>query len=256
MTNQIVTQGDLELHDVGGELRVHDLDLGRRLGFADPRMVRKLIKSNAGNLNKINVLYAVEQTSGEQGGRPATEYYLDRRQAIFICMKSETATAIDVQMDIVRVYDRHLAGQTAPALPTDYLSALKALVASEEARQTLEAQSRALRQQIETEKPYIELAHALTGPSTLITRRDWCAMMKSEHGAKFGEKALNKWLRDQRYIYDDAIDGTPRAYAAYAHLFKLESELLHGALRPVLKITGQGIRELTPRVLAHFMEVA
>lgn len=100
---------------INGEPRIRDLDLAVRLEFADPRMIRKLIKSNSEKLNKISVLYAAAQTSGEQGGRPATEYYLDQKQAIFICMKSETDNAFEVQAEIVRVFDAHLNG--APAQP-------------------------------------------------------------------------------------------------------------------------------------------
>ncbi len=70
---------------------------------------------------------------------------------------------------------------SAPQLPQDYLSALKALVESEETKQLALAQARALAQQIETDRPYTELARAITGQSTM-TRRDWCALMKTDHG--------------------------------------------------------------------------
>jgi phage antirepressor YoqD-like protein len=141
----------------------------------------------------------------------------------------------------------------APAVqaPQTYLEALKALVVSEESKLALEAQTRALLQQIETEQPYVELAHALTGATTM-TRRDWLAMMKDEHETDLKEKALTQWLEDQGYCYRDQASRQLRAYAHYSNLFKLEYELINGGYRPLLKVTGQGVLELTPKVVAHF----
>lgn len=62
MNELIVTENGFTLTPIEGEMRIHDLELGRKLGFADPRMVRKLIKSNSEKLNSFSVLYAVEQT--------------------------------------------------------------------------------------------------------------------------------------------------------------------------------------------------
>ena len=107
----------LTLTPINGEPRVYDMRLAERLGFAEPRMIRNLIKRNHDKLLKFGVCYAVEQTAGEQGGRPATEFYLNQRQAIFICMKSETERAFDVQVEIVRVFDAYLNGELKPAVP-------------------------------------------------------------------------------------------------------------------------------------------
>lgn len=107
----------LTLTPINGEPRVHDLQLAERLGFAEPRMIRNLIKRNEDKLLKFGVCYAVEQTYGAQGGRPATEFYLNQRQAIFICMKSETDRAFDVQVEIVHVFDAYLNKTTIQDAP-------------------------------------------------------------------------------------------------------------------------------------------
>ncbi|GBQ46526.1 hypothetical protein [Komagataeibacter europaeus] len=86
---------------VEGELRILDTDLATRLGFADPRMVRKLIVRHGGALRALGVVSTVEITSGAKGGRPGTAYYLNRKQAIFITAKSETATATDITIEII-----------------------------------------------------------------------------------------------------------------------------------------------------------
>ncbi len=123
----------LTLTPINGEPRVHDLHLAEKLGFAEPRMIRTLIKRNNDKLLKFGVCYAVEQTSGEQGGRPATEFYLNQRQAVFICMKSETERAFDVQVEIVRVFDAYLNGELKPAIPRSFADALQ--LAADQARQ-------------------------------------------------------------------------------------------------------------------------
>ncbi|MBV5310503.1 hypothetical protein [Chromatium okenii] len=98
---------NLTLVPINGELRIYDLELAECLGFARPADIRKLICRHAKKLREISILATVAKIH-DGAGRPTQEYYLDRKQAIFICMKSETENAIDVQMDIVRVYDNYL----------------------------------------------------------------------------------------------------------------------------------------------------
>ena len=122
-----MSSNSLVLTAINGEPRVHDLALAERLGFDQPRDIRKLIKRNETKLLKFGVCATVAQTSGELGGRPATEFYLNQKQAIFICMKSETERAFDVQIEIVHVFDAYLNGALnaapAPAAPQPTLSA-------------------------------------------------------------------------------------------------------------------------------------
>jgi phage regulator Rha-like protein len=141
-----------------------------------------------------------------------------------------------------------LEANLAPALPQDYPAALRALADETEARLLLEGKNRALQQQLETDKPYSELAKAITGQSTM-TRRDWCAILKDDHGTNVTEKWLTQWLLDNRYIYRDKLDNTPRAYAGFSRYFKLEMHQINGYPRKVLMVTGTGVFELTPKVL-------
>ncbi len=120
---------------INGELRIHDLELGQRLGFDRARDIRKLIERHLEKLKQINHCATVARRP-ENGGREVTEYYLDRKQSIFICMKSETDNAVEVQMDIVRVYDAHLSGEpTAPALNPANLSRLQLIELAMQAEQ-------------------------------------------------------------------------------------------------------------------------
>jgi len=106
----------LTLHPVNGEPRVHDLELAERLGFDRPVNVRNLIKRNSQKLEAFGPLFTVERVIN--GGK-ATEFYLNQRQSVFICMKSETAQAFEVQAEIVRVFDAWLTGTLEPRqIPT------------------------------------------------------------------------------------------------------------------------------------------
>ncbi len=84
------------------EPRVRDLDLGERLELADPRQVRKLIRTHksAGNVSPYEVMHAAEIT----GGRPAREYWLTEADALFIATQSGTKAAVRVTKEMIRVF--------------------------------------------------------------------------------------------------------------------------------------------------------
>ncbi|MBK1641282.1 hypothetical protein CKO12_05215 [Chromatium okenii] len=164
------SRNTLTLTPVNGELRIRDIDLAERLGFADPRMIRKLIKSNSEKLNEFSILYAVEKKHGGVG-RPATEYYLDRKQSIFICMKSETANAFEVQFEIVEVYDAHLTNRAAqPAVADPVLAALvHGLVEIDRLKQQQVLITRKT-EQLESRVEHVELQHRNGVPKGYLSR--------------------------------------------------------------------------------------
>lgn len=102
----------LVLTPVNGEPRIHDLLLAERLGFKDPREIRKLIKRHEEKLLSFGTRATVARVTVT--GQPYEEFFLNRKQAMFICMKSETDNAFDVQTDIIHVYDAYLNGELKP----------------------------------------------------------------------------------------------------------------------------------------------
>ncbi|QHC36952.1 hypothetical protein FMA36_00405 [Komagataeibacter xylinus] len=94
-----------------GELRIKDEDLGVRLGFNRPRDIRKIIVRYLPELGRLGVCATASQTSGSKGGRPTEAYYLNRKQAIFITAKSETAIAADITIEIVERFDAYERGE-------------------------------------------------------------------------------------------------------------------------------------------------
>lgn len=102
-----MSSNPLVLTPIEGEPRVHDLLLAERLGFERPRAIRQIIKRNEAKLLKLGGCHTVERLVE---GNLTNEFYLNQKQAIFICMKSETEQAFDVQIEIVRVFDAYLSG--------------------------------------------------------------------------------------------------------------------------------------------------
>lgn len=106
----------LSLTPVNGELRIYDLHLAERLGFSQARDIRKIIKRYLDKLLKFGQCATVARCIeiGNGGKQQVEEFYLNQKQAIFVCMKSETDKAADVQVEIVHVFDAYLNGQLAP----------------------------------------------------------------------------------------------------------------------------------------------
>jgi len=91
--------------------------LAERLGFSRPMDIRKIIHRNREKLNKFNHIATVAREAELGGGakREVSEYYLNQKQAAFICMKSETDNAFEVQMEIIKVFDAYLSGDLVKA---------------------------------------------------------------------------------------------------------------------------------------------
>jgi hypothetical protein len=104
-----------DLTPMGGEPRVLDLKISERLGFWRDLDIRKIIKRNDVELSRYGVLATVAKTSGEKGGRPTTEYYLNEAQALLICMKSDTEKAADVREQIIKVFMAYRRGEFVQA---------------------------------------------------------------------------------------------------------------------------------------------
>ena len=99
------------------EPRILDLRIAERLGFTEPRAIRKLIRRHKGELGRHGGLGQHVPNPGPQGGRPSREYWLNEAQAILICMKSETPLAEDIRAEIVTVFQAYRHGRLVPASP-------------------------------------------------------------------------------------------------------------------------------------------
>lgn len=123
------------------ELRVRDVDLGRRLRYANPIDIRKLVRRlmEDGKLKASEVLATVAKTS-ERGGRPGTEYWLSEAAALEVIAKSETALADEILDEMIRVYMLARRGLLPgrPAIPPEFIALVTQL--AEGFRQVVETQ--------------------------------------------------------------------------------------------------------------------
>jgi hypothetical protein len=104
MTAMILSISDLNT-TINHEPRIRDLRLAERLGYEQPRDIRKLIVRNEKELrNYGEVCATVAQTAGTLGGRPGTEYFLNEGQLLLLCMFSETAEAATVRKEIIDLF--------------------------------------------------------------------------------------------------------------------------------------------------------
>lgn len=102
----------MNITEHAGEPRVLDLDLATHLGFTDRHKIRVLVQRHWTDLHRFGVVSATVAETSALGGRPGKAYLLNRKQALYICAKSETPRAAEVTIQMVEVFDRYLEGKT------------------------------------------------------------------------------------------------------------------------------------------------
>jgi hypothetical protein len=137
---------------INNEPRVLDTDLAVSLGLTYPSNIRSVIRKNVEELEGFGCLHAASVNPGPNGGRPFTAYYLNRQQALLVCILSRTTTARKVRAQVIEVFTAYengdLVQREEPKLPGTYLEALKALVASEEEKLQLQHQNEAMHKEL------------------------------------------------------------------------------------------------------------
>lgn len=102
------------------EPRVRDLDLGERLGYANPRKVRELIKRliESGEIAGVHVRPTVGRTSMPRGGSRAVEvdeFWLTEREALLVCSASDAPNAGVVRAALVDLFIAWRRGRLQPS---------------------------------------------------------------------------------------------------------------------------------------------
>jgi hypothetical protein len=99
-----LTIADLNV-TINHEPRILDLKLGEMLGFAKPVKIRELIIRHKEALERFGTIPTVGTV---KRGQKTTEYYLSKKQALYICTKSETPLATAVTIRMVEVFDEYV----------------------------------------------------------------------------------------------------------------------------------------------------
>lgn len=233
MTEQQYIPNSLAVVEVDGEPRVHDLVIAERLGFEQAYDIRKLIKRHNAKLLKFGVLATVAKTSGGLGGRPTAEFYLNQRQAIFICMKSETEQAFDVQAEIVRVFDAHLKSE-AQVKPAELTREQILVMALDSERGRIKAEK-----ELAEAQPMVQFHEEVTQADAELNIDETCAVL---FNGSVKPKELRTWLKTQHWM--DARPGMnkPTAWAMTQGLMRLRlSPPINGRVFEVPVMTGKGI---------------
>ncbi len=178
---------------INDEPRVRDLDLGVALGFARPAKIRELVERYSEKLSEFGVLPTVGKTSGALGGRPTTEFFLNRKQALFLCAKSETELAFEVTAAMVRLFDAALEGPRREIV--------RAPQTMEEALELALAQHRELKAkaaEIAVLAPKAEVADRIAEGDEVVS------LAHAAKNLNVGPRALNDLLLDGGILFRDA----------------------------------------------------
>jgi phage antirepressor YoqD-like protein len=103
---------ELVIQAFENEPRILDTDLAERLGFAQPINIRKMIRRHKGALAAMGTVSTVETVNR---GQKAVEFFLNRKQSIFITAKSGTPTATDITIEVIEKFDAYQRGAKPPA---------------------------------------------------------------------------------------------------------------------------------------------
>ena len=140
--------------------------------------------------------YVVYTENGEnlQGGRPSQDYILSLDMAKQICMLQRSDKGMQARAYFIEC-EKKLQAAQVQALPHDYLSALKALVTSEEAKQEAVAKVEAQNRAIGLLKPKAEITDAFIERGHAVGFRDVAKELKVK------ENVLRRLLEDNRIAY-------------------------------------------------------
>lgn len=104
----------MNITEYAGEARIADLELAERLGFSYIYRIRDLIERNRKALEWFGELLTTAVKTSAVGGRPGKTYLLNRKQALYVCAKSETPRAAEVTIAMVELFDGWLEGKQVP----------------------------------------------------------------------------------------------------------------------------------------------
>ena len=222
---------------IEGEPRILDTDLAERLGFAKGTKIRELIKRHATSLEVLGPLPTVGRVIN---GGSATEFYLNRKQAIFITAKSETPAATDITIEIIERFDAYERGAAVEAfnIPKSLPEALR-LAAD-------------LSEKVEQQKatlaivaPKAEVYDRTINADGLFSLRE-AAKISGIEPLKF-----NRWLFAEGYIYKMPGSSKWQAYQRHmqAGLFEHKAHIDldadgHERVHNQCMVTPKGIMKL------------
>jgi phage antirepressor YoqD-like protein len=217
----------LSIQSIKGEPRIEDTDLGRKLGFPEPRAIRRLIKRHAASIDKLGPRVTVTRVIN---GGEAEVWYLNRKQAIFITAKSETDKATEVTIEIVKRFDEYEGGGRNVVTAEDLIRNPEHLLAI---TQGYALQIADLRKDMTAMQEDVDTLHRLTGSDDLFGVRATAKLVQMP------QNRFVEWLKRNRWAYRQIGTNSLLAYAE-----KEKAGMCRNVATPYEKQDGsQGIRE-------------
>jgi len=96
---------------VNHEPRISHMRLAEALGYSSHTKMRELITRHMEALKRFGGVSPTVGDRPETGGRPPTTYWLNKKQCLYICTKSETKNATEVTIQMVEVFEAVTSGK-------------------------------------------------------------------------------------------------------------------------------------------------
>ena len=179
-------------------------------------------------------------------GRTLPHFLITRKGCDMIANKLTGKKGVLFTAAYVTKFEEMERELAKPKLPTDFLSALKALVTSEEEKQVLVLQNEQQGKVIDELKPKALFADAVSASDTPMLIRELAKFLK-QNGVDTGERRFFQWLRDNGYLIKrkGADYNTPTQRSMDLGLFKLkETSIVHNdgtvTVNRTPRVTGKG----------------
>lgn len=123
---------EYEIEVDGDEARVRDLDIGARIGLAQPRNIRATIKAmeEKGKLPGIQTRMVSVRVARKGRGEvtmKVKEYWLTRAQALKVIAKCETEVADKILDEVIAIYEAAVDGRLDSATVSEILAKFNTL---------------------------------------------------------------------------------------------------------------------------------
>ncbi|RSC31509.1 hypothetical protein EGT36_23105 [Agrobacterium sp. FDAARGOS_525] len=223
-----VSIGNLTIEKVEGEARVEDIVLAKRLGFTDPKSIRRLIKRHATALEQLGKRVTVSRLGL---GGTAEVNYLNRKQAIFITAKSETVIATEVTIEIVKRFDDYENGTARqPMTAEDLIRNPEHLLAI---TQGYALQIADMRRDMTVMQEDVDTLHRITGADDMFGVRETAKLVQMP------QNRFVEWLKQNKWAYRQTGSNKLLAYSE-----KEKAGLCRNVARSYRKDDGtEGVRE-------------
>ena len=237
---------EITIERVEGEARILDTDLATRLGFDRPRKIRDLIKRYHPDLLKMGPCPTVERVIN---GGETTEFYLNRKQAIFITAKSDTPDATEITIEVIERFDAYEKGAAVSAIPdlSDPLVLQHLLAQHITARIAADQRAAVAEKAVEAAQETVDAHNRIADAEGTLCITDAAKVLGVPRDKLF------RWLRAEEWIFQRG--GKDHAYQP--HL--ANSDLMHRVYvqtmpdgiekaRTDVRVTMSGLSKLAKRV--------